>query len=216
MLQSVQSHMQMVYREVEPYAMPAAVMTATALIINQLWGTAPAASFLGAATVIGFTFPHIITEISEQDFALGGARIVLMATLPFFGTWGIIASVCLATISSFTQDIRLYTIRSELKKNRKEVQEIRETRDDLIAKRESMVQECEAKLKAAEEYWKRTTLADDVKASIKDYGELIDSNSSFLTTLYQNVEAHNLVKEIHDLRDIVLQLAQKEKVDVRQ
>ncbi len=211
MLQVIQGHIKKSYESIEPYAMPVGIAGGTALIIHQLWGAVAACSFVAATSVIGAAFPHIITELTKEDLALGGLRIVLMATLPFFGTWGIIASVCLATVSSFTQDIRLYTIRSEIKRNIELAEEIKATREDLIAKRESMVRECNQKLEEAKAFWSREPIADQIKASIKEYGTLVDQNTGFLQNLSQNVQAHGLLEEIESVKAMVLALAKEAK-----
>jgi len=210
----VQTRLQETWTQVEPYAMPAGVAVGSALVINQLWGSVAAASFAAALVIAGTTFPHLITEITEQDLALGGARIVLMAVMPFFGAWGIIASLCLGAVSSFTQDIRLYSIRRDVKENIRLANEIKREREELIQQRIAMVEECEQKCREAEEFWQRQQPVNAVSESIARYEALTEENRRFFENALNNPEFQNrtdeakeLVDQLEELKAYVLTLA---------
>jgi len=190
--------------------MPATIAAGVAIVINQLWGTVMACGFAAGVVGITITFPFLITEISKQDMAISVARLTLIAVLPFFGTWGILASVALAAASAFTQDIRLYNIRAKIKEANGLAEEIKKDREALIIARKEMLEECAAKNESAREFWQNAKPLEDVHAALARYKALVEQNKAFFDKVIadldkagESAEAKNLIATLEELKKTV-------------
>ncbi len=168
--------------------MPTTIAVGVAVIVNQLWGSVAACGFAAAVVGTCVTFPFLISEVTKQDMAISIARLTLIAVLPFFGTWGILASVALAAASAFTQDIRLYNIRSIIKEANSLAEDIKKERASLILARKELLEECEAKNKSAKEFWENARPLKEVNELILRYKELAAQNKAFFDKVIEDLD----------------------------
>jgi len=188
-----------VWSQAEPYLMPAAIAAGVTFIVHQLWGATASLCFGAAVVGIGAAFPFLITELTQNDISLSVARLVLIGVLPFFGPVGILGSVALSAISSFTQDIRLFSIRSKLSDADRLAADIIKKREELIKARQTMIQECTEKNIAAENYWKSARPVESVYQSIDRYEQMTKDNQAFFANMLEQLkkqESHAAAADI--------------------
>ncbi len=212
----VQTRCQDGWTRIEPYILPTTIAVGVAVVINQIWGSFAACGFAAACLGSCITFPFLITEVTKQDMAISIARLTLIAVLPFFGTWGILASVALAAASAFTQDIRLYNIRSMIKEANAIADEIKRDRESLLIARKELIEECEAKNKSAQEFWSNARPLKEVNEQIARYKALTEQNKAFFDEVIEGLHkqgetsaADKLVATLDDLRLTIDVLAKK-------
>ncbi len=199
MRDACQNTLQEAWSKTEPYLMPAAIAVGVTFIVHQLWGATAALCFGAAAVGIGAAFPFLITELTQNDISLSVARLVLIGILPFFGPVGILGSVALSAISSFTQDIRLFSIRSKLSDADRLAADIIKKREELIKARQTLIQECQEKNVAAENYWKSARPVESVYQSIDRYEQMTKDNQAFFANMLEQLkkqESHEAATDI--------------------
>lgn len=138
-LQAVQNRCIDAWARFEPYAVPVAVSSGVALIVNQLWGRVAAVCFLAGVVGIGVSFPILITELSKGGVYLQVAQLVVITVLPMFGFGGVVGAVGLSALLVVVKDFRLYALRKEVEDIKNIVAVSNKKLDDEIKKTQARI-----------------------------------------------------------------------------
>jgi hypothetical protein len=184
---ALENRCQHIWSTVEPYLVPCAIASGVTFVVNQLWGTIAAISFAGSAVGISIAFPFLVTQMTADDAFMGIARLVLIAVLPFFGTYGIVGSVGLSALASLTQDVRLYSIRAKVAQADSIACAIEKKQQELSEARKAMIKECDERNASAESYWRSVRPVEGVTQALERYERMTQENQRFFAQMVEQL-----------------------------
>ncbi|MBS0634280.1 MAG: hypothetical protein JSR37_02310 [Verrucomicrobia bacterium] len=171
---------QNMWARIEPLVAPAAVGLGATLAVSYLYGSVAACCFGAVLVGAGIELHDTIVNISKNEIFVGIARLVAMAVLPFFGTWGIFASVGIAAFSSFSLDVRLHAVRQKQKEADRLIQTIQRQREALQKELQTMAEERTTHNARLEAFFKGVKPLDAIIQTLDRFEESIKKVQSSL------------------------------------